>query len=103
MAGDPEARLMDGAALSRTILEGAALRAAAFTDRAGRPPCLAAVLVGHDPASVTYVKMKQGRCRRVGSIDVAALHWGFSSIVRRPQQAECQSESRPVGDGAGRS
>ena len=66
MAGHPDARLMDGAALSRTILEGAALRAAAFADWVGRPPCLAAVLVGDDPASVTYVKMKQARCRRVG-------------------------------------
>src|ERR1039458_5020165 len=30
------------------------------------PPCLAAVLVGTDPASVTYVKMKRVRCERVG-------------------------------------
>jgi methylenetetrahydrofolate dehydrogenase (NADP+)/methenyltetrahydrofolate cyclohydrolase len=66
MAGDPDARLMDGTALSRKILEGCGLRAAAFTDRVGRRPRLAAVLVGHDPASVTYVRMKQARCGRVG-------------------------------------
>ena len=29
-------------------------------------PCLAAVLVGHDPASLTYVRMKQARCAQVG-------------------------------------
>jgi methylenetetrahydrofolate dehydrogenase (NADP+)/methenyltetrahydrofolate cyclohydrolase len=57
---------MDGAALSRKILEGCGLRAAAFTDRVGRRPCLAAVLVGQDPASVTYVRMKQARCTHVG-------------------------------------
>jgi len=66
MAGHPEARLMDGAALSRKILEGVARRAAAFADRVGRPPCLAAVLVGNDPASVTYVRMKQAQCARRG-------------------------------------
>jgi methylenetetrahydrofolate dehydrogenase (NADP+) / methenyltetrahydrofolate cyclohydrolase len=66
MAGHLDARLMDGAALSRKILEGCRVRAEAFTDRVGRRPCLAAVLVGHDRASVTYVKMKQARCGRVG-------------------------------------
>jgi methylenetetrahydrofolate dehydrogenase (NADP+) / methenyltetrahydrofolate cyclohydrolase len=66
MAGPPEANLMDGAALSRKILEPCTLRAASFTKRAGRPPCLAAVLVGTDPASVTYLKMKRVRCERVG-------------------------------------
>jgi methylenetetrahydrofolate dehydrogenase (NADP+)/methenyltetrahydrofolate cyclohydrolase len=66
MAGHLEAQLMDGAALSRKILDGCEVRATAFSERAGRRPCLAAVLVGHDPASVTYVKMKQARCARVG-------------------------------------
>jgi methylenetetrahydrofolate dehydrogenase (NADP+)/methenyltetrahydrofolate cyclohydrolase len=60
------AQLMDGSALSRKILEGCGVRAAAFTERVGRPPCLAAVLVGRDPASVAYVRMKQARCGRVG-------------------------------------
>lgn len=64
---DPrETKLMNGEALSRKILEACALRAVAFNERAGRRPCLAAVLVGTDPASVTYVKMKRVRCERVG-------------------------------------
>jgi methylenetetrahydrofolate dehydrogenase (NADP+)/methenyltetrahydrofolate cyclohydrolase len=66
MAESSGARLMDGTSLSRKILEAAGLRAAAFAEHAGRPPCLAAVLVGADPASVTYVKMKRARCERVG-------------------------------------
>ena len=66
MADSPQANLMDGAALSRKILEACAVRATALTERTGRPPCLAAVLVGTDPASVTYVKMKRVRCERVG-------------------------------------
>jgi len=60
------AHLMDGVALSRTILEGSERRAAGFVELVGRRPCLAAVLVGRDPASVTYVKMKQNRCTRIG-------------------------------------
>ena len=66
MADHVGAQLMDGVALSRTILENCKLRATAFTARVGRRPCLAAVIVGRDPASVTYVKMKQARCERVG-------------------------------------
>jgi hypothetical protein len=55
MAGHPDARLMDGAALSRTILEGAALRAAAFADgwddrRAWRP-CSSATIRRRLPTS----------------------------------------------------
>jgi methylenetetrahydrofolate dehydrogenase (NADP+)/methenyltetrahydrofolate cyclohydrolase len=66
MASHPAAQLMDGAALSRAILEECEIRASTFAGAAGRRPCLAAVLVGHDPASITYVKMKQARCGRVG-------------------------------------
>ena len=32
----------------------------------GITPCLATILVGEDPASATYVKMKQNTCARVG-------------------------------------
>jgi methylenetetrahydrofolate dehydrogenase (NADP+) / methenyltetrahydrofolate cyclohydrolase len=37
-----------------------------FREDVGRRPCLAAVIVGDDPASVTYVKMKSARCEQVG-------------------------------------
>jgi methylenetetrahydrofolate dehydrogenase (NADP+) / methenyltetrahydrofolate cyclohydrolase len=60
------AELMDGTALAARILAEVSVRAAAFERLAGRRVCLAAVLVGDDPASVTYVKMKQSRSRRVG-------------------------------------
>ncbi|WDO04407.1 bifunctional 5,10-methylenetetrahydrofolate dehydrogenase/5,10-methenyltetrahydrofolate cyclohydrolase [Streptomyces murinus] len=61
-----QARLMDGTALARRIVEDTARRAAELTARTGVVPCLATVLVGEDPASVTYVRMKQNRCRRAG-------------------------------------
>ena len=60
------ARLMDGTALAAHTLTRAAERAAAFTQHTGHAPCLATVLVGDDPASATYVRMKQARCRKAG-------------------------------------
>lgn len=66
-----QARLMDGTALARRIVEETAKRAAVLTERTGTAPCLATVLVGEDPASVTYVKMKQNRCRKAG---IASRH-----------------------------
>jgi methylenetetrahydrofolate dehydrogenase (NADP+)/methenyltetrahydrofolate cyclohydrolase len=66
MPDSPTAELMDGAALAQRILAETAERAVAFVASAGRPPCLAAVLVGEDPASMTYVKMKRARSRAAG-------------------------------------
>jgi len=60
------ATLMDGTRVSKEILAAAADRAAAFEVRTGSRPCLAAVLVGDDPASATYVRMKQNRCAATG-------------------------------------
>jgi len=61
-----QARLMDGTALARRIVEDTAKQAADLTERTGTAPCLATVLVGADPASVTYVRMKQNRSRKAG-------------------------------------
>ncbi|MHA5047727.1 bifunctional 5,10-methylenetetrahydrofolate dehydrogenase/5,10-methenyltetrahydrofolate cyclohydrolase [Streptomyces sp. SD15] len=61
-----QAQLMDGAGLARRIVEETAKRAADLTGRTGVAPCLATVLVGEDPASVTYVRMKQNRSRKAG-------------------------------------
>jgi len=58
--------IMDGAALARRLLEETAARALRFEARVGRPPCLTAILVGEDPASMTYVRMKRARCRDAG-------------------------------------
>jgi methylenetetrahydrofolate dehydrogenase (NADP+)/methenyltetrahydrofolate cyclohydrolase len=52
---------MDGATLARELVDETAARAAQLADETGVRPCLATVLVGDDPASVTYVRMKQNR------------------------------------------
>jgi methylenetetrahydrofolate dehydrogenase (NADP+)/methenyltetrahydrofolate cyclohydrolase len=67
--------LMDGTFLARQILAKTGERAARFKERAGRTPCLAVVLMDDDPASVTYVKLKQARCRDAGvALRVVELH-----------------------------
>jgi methylenetetrahydrofolate dehydrogenase (NADP+)/methenyltetrahydrofolate cyclohydrolase len=63
---DGTARLMDGTATAARITADVAARAAALRDETGTTPCLATVLVGDDPASLTYVRMKQNRCRTAG-------------------------------------
>ncbi|GAA2498351.1 bifunctional 5,10-methylenetetrahydrofolate dehydrogenase/5,10-methenyltetrahydrofolate cyclohydrolase [Streptomyces gobitricini] len=60
------ARLMDGSGLARRLLAETAARAAGLAHRTGTRPCLATVLVGEDPASVTYVRMKRARCEKAG-------------------------------------
>lgn len=56
-----QTELMDGAKLAATILANTRQRAADVATRLGRLPCLATVLIGDDPASATYVRMKQKR------------------------------------------
>src|SRR3954466_12026866 len=62
----PTAQLLSGTELARAIVDRAARRSTDLRSEIGRPPCLATVLVGDDPASVTYVKMKQNRCAKAG-------------------------------------
>ena len=60
-------KVLDGKALSQAIEVELSARVAKIREKAGgRPPILATILVGDDPASATYVKMKGGACRRVG-------------------------------------
>jgi methylenetetrahydrofolate dehydrogenase (NADP+)/methenyltetrahydrofolate cyclohydrolase len=57
---------MNGTQLADRIFARTTERAADFSARTGASPCLATVIVGDDPASVTYVRMKENRSRRVG-------------------------------------
>jgi len=50
--------MLDGTAVAAQIRAEVGTRVAAFTQRAGRPPGLAIVLVGDDPASAIYVRGK---------------------------------------------
>jgi len=59
--------VLDGKALSKEIEASLANRVAKLKEKSGgRTPILATILVGEDPASATYVKMKGNACRRIG-------------------------------------
>ena len=60
------ARLLDGAGLARTMRADLQPHVHAFTARVGRPPGLALVLVGDDPASHVYVGSKRTHGTEVG-------------------------------------
>ena len=60
------ALVLDGKQLATRIEADLATRVATLKSRSGRTPILATILVGGDPASATYVKMKGNACRRVG-------------------------------------
>jgi methylenetetrahydrofolate dehydrogenase (NADP+) / methenyltetrahydrofolate cyclohydrolase len=60
------ATIIDGKAIAARVRAQVAQDVAAFTARAGRPPGLATVLVGEDPASAVYVGGKQRACAEVG-------------------------------------
>jgi methylenetetrahydrofolate dehydrogenase (NADP+)/methenyltetrahydrofolate cyclohydrolase len=60
------ATIIDGVRVAETILAATREQAAEFATRSGRKACLATVLVGDDPASHTYVRMKSNRCRSTG-------------------------------------
>jgi methylenetetrahydrofolate dehydrogenase (NADP+) / methenyltetrahydrofolate cyclohydrolase len=59
-------KTISGTALSEVIREEIAQRAAAFTNETGVKPGLAVVLVGHDPASEVYVRMKGRAAEKAG-------------------------------------
>jgi methylenetetrahydrofolate dehydrogenase (NADP+)/methenyltetrahydrofolate cyclohydrolase len=66
--------VLDGKALAKQIEGELTVRVDAIKARlGGKPPILAAILVGDDPASVTYVRMKGNDCRRVG-MDSLPVH-----------------------------
>ncbi len=65
--------VLDGKALATRAETEIAIRVAALVrDNGGRRPVLATLLVGDDPASATYVRMKRNACTRVG-LDSLAL------------------------------
>ncbi len=65
--------VLDGEALSRRLEASLAEHVARLKREADCTPTLATVLVGGDPASAMYVKMKGNACRRVGMVSLRVL------------------------------
>ncbi|MBT3565886.1 MAG: bifunctional methylenetetrahydrofolate dehydrogenase/methenyltetrahydrofolate cyclohydrolase FolD [Porticoccus sp.] len=65
-------QILDGKAIALKTEAELHERVARIKDAGnGRTPMLATVLVGSDPASATYVRMKQNACKRVGMDSIA--------------------------------
>jgi methylenetetrahydrofolate dehydrogenase (NADP+)/methenyltetrahydrofolate cyclohydrolase len=58
--------ILDGKKTSQQVLDQTAARVERVIKASGVTPCLAAIIVGADPASQTYVRMKVRRCEGVG-------------------------------------
>jgi methylenetetrahydrofolate dehydrogenase (NADP+)/methenyltetrahydrofolate cyclohydrolase len=66
MEGAVQAARIDGKAYAESLRARLATLAASFSASAGRPPGLAVVLVGEDPASQVYVGAKARACEEAG-------------------------------------
>jgi len=58
--------VLDGKSLSRQIESELSTRVAALKKMGAGVPILATILVGNDPSSATYVRMKGAACERIG-------------------------------------
>jgi methylenetetrahydrofolate dehydrogenase (NADP+) / methenyltetrahydrofolate cyclohydrolase len=60
------ARLIDGREVAASVRQRVAVEVASYEAETGRPPALATVLVGDDPASQIYVSNKHKACAEAG-------------------------------------
>ena len=58
--------VLDGKSLSQSMEKELTSRVSVLKEKTGDVPLLATVLVGSDPASTTYIKMKVNACKRIG-------------------------------------
>lgn len=70
------ATILNGKTYATEMEQALQQRVAVIQQKTGQTPILATILVGDDPASATYVKMKGNACKRVGmdSLKVAMPH-----------------------------
>lgn len=59
-------QILDGKALATTIRQDLQNKVAALHPKIGRPPGLAVLMVGENPASAVYVRNKEKACEKVG-------------------------------------
>ena len=60
------AQVIDGIAVATKLRKQIKVDAATFAEQYGRPPGLATILIGYDPASAVYVASKQRACAAAG-------------------------------------
>jgi methylenetetrahydrofolate dehydrogenase (NADP+)/methenyltetrahydrofolate cyclohydrolase len=68
--------LIDGKQVAAAVRERVAAGVEVFATERGRPPALATVLVGEDPASEVYVRKKHEACEEAG---MRSVHHGLAA------------------------
>jgi len=90
--------MIDGRAVAARIRAQVAREVTTLTERTGRPPGLATILVGEDPASTIYVANKRNASGEVGITD---LHRHLPDQARQEEVAalieECNSDPAVSG------
>lgn len=64
--GERATVIVDGMALANELREALRIEVASIVARGLRAPCLAVVLVGDNPASLSYIRGKRRACERAG-------------------------------------
>lgn len=81
-------KLIDGKEIANQVRAEVADRAARLFDRTGKRAGLATVLVGRDPASETYVRMKHSACREAGLDSFGVVLEGDASQTQVESEVE---------------
>jgi len=79
-------KLIDGKQIASDVRVEVAQRCKVLYDRTGKRPGLATVLVGEDPASQTYVRMKHRACEEAGIESIGVV------LEKTASQAEVEAE-----------
>ena len=82
------ATIIDGRAIAKRIQAEIAESASAYQGRTGQRPGLGVTLVGDDPASAMYVRMKRRACERAG------IHSEASSLPAAASQEQVEAAVR---------
>jgi methylenetetrahydrofolate dehydrogenase (NADP+)/methenyltetrahydrofolate cyclohydrolase len=89
------AELLDGAAIANEIKQEVAREVERFVAGHEVRPCLAAVLVGDDPASAVYVRNKIRACREVG---IRSEHHALPATIKGSELLELIASLNTRGD-----
>ncbi|MFL5873037.1 MAG: bifunctional methylenetetrahydrofolate dehydrogenase/methenyltetrahydrofolate cyclohydrolase FolD [Solirubrobacterales bacterium] len=83
------ARKIDGKAVAAAVRERVKVDVAAFVEERGRPPGLATVLVGDDPASEVYVRNKRRTSEEIG---MRSIHYGPDASISEAELLDLVAE-----------
>lgn len=90
--------LLDGKALAQKIQSELKAKVTQLESKMGRPPGLAVLMVGDDPASAVYVRNKERACQKVG-IASMGRHFAEDATLEELEQVIAQLNQNEKVDG----